>query len=584
MDNFALIYCSEDNQLSFSATKTIIFNNKYIYLSANSKTQIAENDSFLLVFCGKILFPSEIVSALTDKYSPDNQANNILLLYQTMQSKAFALLKGIWSVVILDKQTHSFIAASDPIGNQALYYFVSDNIFAIASTPQTIYNTLPQARTLDIPSIQNYLCWGNISNHNQHFYADIERLQPSCYLIYHTTDNTFSINKYYTLPFKACTAPYNEYEEPYFADKLRLQIIDSIKVAFANKPKMAIGLSGGLDSSSIACVAHRFCPDTQLTAFTMVNNEDGGEAFWAEKIIKQTDIQWIKVSCDTEYIKHNIQKVIAAQGIPLFSLSTVAQYQVMESVYQAGFSEIADGQGADELLGGYNIFFLPFLHFLRSQWLVKDYLQEIFHLHRANISWKDICLWRMKEIAKKHYFNSIRLLQKNNPIAYQCIKPQPIATNCSIPKVVLNEYLYEQYTQNLPHITRWGVFSANAFDIDCLMPFSYSVALAECAFQIPSTQKIHHGWSKYMLRQAMTGIVDETVLWRKGKMGFHIPEYQWYHQLESFFKTYIEQIAHDDIVDIATLLQHWHEAYEKNIHFRRFVFRVYCYLLWKYNL
>ncbi|MBO4738458.1 MAG: hypothetical protein J5606_02745, partial [Bacteroidales bacterium] len=290
MDNFALIYCSESSNLCFSATKTITFDNKNICLSTNSKTQIAENESCLLVFYGKILFPAEIVSALADKYSPDNQANNILLLYQTMQSKAFTLLKGIWSVVIWDKQTHSIIAACDPIGNQALYYFVSPKTLAIAAAPQTIYSILPQARTLDIASIQDYLCWGNISNHNQHFYADIERLQPSYYLTYHITDNTFSTNQYYSLPFKACTAPYNEYEEPYFADKLRQQIIDSIKVAFENKTKMAIGLSGGLDSSSIACVAHRFCPDTQLTAFTMVNKEDGGEAFWAEKIIKQTGI------------------------------------------------------------------------------------------------------------------------------------------------------------------------------------------------------------------------------------------------------------------------------------------------------
>ncbi len=389
MNNFVLVCRSgenfgQDKNLS-SNTKTLFFNKHSLSVSYDTHVQTIENTSYWLFFSGQILFPNNLISQLGQTYNPNNQAENILSLYQTMQEKAYAQLKGAWSIIIVDKKRGLLSAAGDQFGHHQLYYFADKHTFAIASTPQAIYQKVIESQNLDILAIQDYLCWGN-SSQNQHFYADIEMLTPSSFLTYNINSHTFVSDKYYILSFKACTAAYNEYEEPYFADNLRLHIIDSIKAAFADKEKAAIGLSGGLDSSAIACVAHRFCPDTQLTAFTMFNEEDGGETMWAEKIIQQTNIQWVKIPCNIEYIKQNIQKTIAAQVIPLLSLSTVAQYQVIECAYQAGFTEITDGQGADELFGGYAMFFLPFLRFLRSQWLIKDYLQELFHLYNANIT------------------------------------------------------------------------------------------------------------------------------------------------------------------------------------------------------
>lgn len=552
----------------------------------NAAACVAQNDNIVVCFSGRILNTSPITNVLKQDYS-DNPAQNVLLLYEQMANEAFALLQGYWSLVIWNKQSHTLTAAHDHFSHTPLYYFHHNGVMAVASHPFALYKVFEQAQGLDDNAINDYLCWGNISTHSQQFFAHIFALPQAGYVQYEAEKHSLKLLTYYTLPYKACTAAYNEYEEPYFADKLRGQLIDSIKAAFQNNASMAIGLSGGLDSATIACVAHQFCPHTRLTAFTLVNNVDGGEAPWAKKIADYTGSEWVQVPCSAYDIQEYTPQVIQAQGIPLFSMSTVAQYLIMKNVHEHGFTHVVDGQGADEMLGGYNVFFLPFLHFLRSQWLVKDYIAELVHLGNASLSIRDVAIQKLKQKAKQYYYYPSRLMQKTNALALSALPQgayEPNACCCGGSKLVLNEYLYEYYTRYLPHILRWGESSAAAFGMDCIMPFASSTALAENVFHIPSTQKIHHGWTKYMLRKAMTGIVPDEVLWRKEKMGFYIPEQAWYTNMGPVMKEVITQYSGDEYIRPSALLTSWSSEYASNIHFRRFVFRAYCYIMWRQML
>ena len=550
---------------------------------ADSKFQKAENDRYLICFSGKILFNSNIQSQLGNDYSSNNDAQNVLLLYQQNQTQIFSLLQGYWSLVIWDKSTCTLMAAKDHFGNQPLYYFQNDHTLGIASQAKALYAVFPQSRTLNAETIGSYLGAGNIFTRTQQFFSDIHSLPPSHFLQYNLHTRQLQVQAYYTLPFKACTAPYNEYEEPYFADNLRQQVIDTVKTVFAGRSSMAIDLSGGLGSTTIACVAHQFCPETSLTAFTLVNHEDGGESLWAEKTAQAVNAKWVEVPCSAQNIIDEMQDVINAQGIPLFSMSTIARYKMIQSAHEHGFNSIVNGLGSDEMLAGYAFFFLPFLHFLRSQWLIKDYFREIIHSGNSSLRIKDLALWKLKEKAKQYYFSSERLLKKNNPVAYQSIVNQSYHAlkDKDNSKIVLNEYLYEYYTRYLPYVMRWDVCAASSFNMECIMPFACSTDLAEYVFQIPSTQKIHSGWNKYMLRRAMIGLVPDEILWKKEKSGFYISEKQWYEKLEPLFKTYISEQSSDEHILLDPVLNQWENQYRQNIHFRRFAFRVYAYLQWR---
>ena len=94
------------------------------------------------------------------------------------------------------------------------------------------------------------------------------------------------------------------------------------------------------------------------------------------------------------------------------------------------------------------------------------------------------------------------------------------------------------------------------FSIESRTPLADDIDLIETMFRIPSTYKIHNGWSKYLLRQAMRGIVPEKILSRKDKIGFATPEYYWLTELKQSFKSYF---SHDlsDYLNVAKLLEDW---------------------------
>lgn len=62
------------------------------------------------------------------------------------------------------------------------------------------------------------------------------------------------------------------------------------------------------------------------------------------------------------------------------------------------------------------------------------------------------------------------------------------------------------------------------FSIESRTPFADNINLIEYCFQIPSVYKIHNGFSKYILRQAMDGILPEQIRKRVDKVGFATPE------------------------------------------------------------
>jgi len=564
-------------------------------ISTFAQKQWASIDNYRIVLQGQLFNSKDIIRkfrVLQSDFEYVNDAQMALALFLQKGTKAFADFDGYWSLIITDLDNQKMYAARDAFGNCSLYYCQTDTQFGIASQTKPLFSVMDNAKRINNNAVVEYLLWGDIVKHKQDFFSDIHELKPSHFIEYSLKDNSYSELSYYTLTYKDCKGGYNEYEEPYYIDMVRKLVLDSVAANIANKENVAIGLSGGLDSSTILCCAKKINPDIRITAFTSTDLYDGGEAIWAEKIVKHTNAEWIKVPCSSQKILEQLDIVNKVQNVPIFTTSSVAQYMVMENICNQGFDISIDGQGGDELFGGYRTYFPPFLRSLRSQWMLKHWAIELLNLKNADIKQKEIGLLWLKNIAKKYYYDEKKLTLKTKSKELEFLNRQYVDAyfsqipNSNSSKNVLNDYLFESYTSFLPHILRWGGHTATSFQMDCLMPFSNSKKLTEYVFSIPSTFKIHHGWSKYLLRKAMTGIVPDEVLCRKQKLGFYTPEKRWLHEIESEIKKQIELL--DDIeqfIDKNALLKQWDNLYVSgNSQFQKFVFRYLSYLTWKNGL
>jgi asparagine synthase (glutamine-hydrolysing) len=93
---------------------------------------------------------------------------------------------------------------------------------------------------------------------------------------------------------------------------------------------------------------------------------------------------------------------------------------------------------------------------------------------------------------------------------------------------VLRDYLVRTLTTTmLPHLLRYEDRNSMAFSIESRVPF-LTRALAELLLGLPEEYIIApDGTSKSIFRRAMRGVVPESILQRRDKIGFATPEGSW---------------------------------------------------------
>ena len=572
--------------------------------SNSNNSHFISNNGDILFFEGRLINKDELGKEL----SITDNASDIEIVMQLIKRdgmNCLSSLHGFWTLIYLDKNNKTIYGARDHFGNRPMYFCNTGRQFAISSESRTLYTLFNDLHNIDKNTVTDYLLWGNIGQSDQFFFKDIHLLEPSHFIKFEITTNKLCIERYYTMPYNRNTTPYNINSEKQYTDKLNSLITDSVRRNIQlYDTSLAFGVSGGMDSSALICSTKMIAPDRTLVAYTATDNYDGGEAYWAEKVVRHTNAEWVKVVCTAEQIVEKLNEINRIHNIPLFNASSVAQYRLMEEINKQGQIVFMDGQGGDEMLGGYPAYFPLFLQSLRKNREWGKWWNEFSKVGNSGMMMKEIIIRRLKLLAKEHYYTPLKLAKKSRKYEFESLMPQtrddyfgrvasesdfkneyfkPITGN---KKKVLNDELFESYTKFLSNILRWGEHSAASHGIECVMPLSDNPTLSEFAFSIPSSYKIHNGWNKYLLRKSMVGIVPDEICWRKQKMGFYIPEQNWLTEMEKAMYDTIQKTEDpENCINKKYILENRSRLFTPaNFLYQRYIFRCYSYLLWRSGL
>src|SRR5690606_24327409 len=116
-------------------------------------------------------------------------------------------------------------------------------------------------------------------------------------------------------------------------------------------------LSGGIDSSAIACAVRQVQPDVSLNAFSYVAADPQlSEERWIQIAADRADAHLHFVHSNPQELATDLEDLIRVQEEPFVSTSIYAQYRVFRAARAAGIKVMLSGQGADETFGGYKLF------------------------------------------------------------------------------------------------------------------------------------------------------------------------------------------------------------------------------------
>jgi len=486
---------------------------------------------YSIVFNGEIYNYIELKTQLKQlgySFKTNSDTEVILAAYDYYQDDCVQHFDGMFSFAIWNETTQTLFAARDRFGEKPFFYVNQDERFVFASEMKALW-AIGIEKKLSHKMLSNYLITGNIqnpSNKSQTFYENIYALPPAHFLT--INNQALQITPYWNLEKNNILKD----TEENVIKKLDELIHDSVIKRLRSDMPVGMSLSGGLDSTTLLHYIAKHQSDVKTFSAIFPGFEKDESAF-VNKAVNHYQVKNFSITPNENDLVNDFEKLMYHQEEPFQSSSIFAQYKVYQLAKENNIKVLMDGQGADEVFGGYlkyaqwylmeeilNIHFGSFFiqkkklqnHFPDFHFGTNNYLAAFFPSQAA----KALSIRADKSSQAKAYFT-------NDFLAFSAggnYNEKPVVQS-------LNDILHFNTMQmGLEELLRFSDRNAMAHGCEVRLPF-LNHQLVSYVFGLTSNYKIHDGFTKYILRKTMQGKLPDETVWRKDKIGFEPPQHQW---------------------------------------------------------
>lgn len=526
-----------------------------IDLSAAGHQPMCSGDGKLwIVHNGEIYNYIELRRQLYDQgysFISNTDTEVILKAYEQWGEDCVKRFNGMWSFAILDLRKNILFCSRDRFGVKPFYYFHDENYFAFGSEIKSLL-TLPFVpNDYDDCMIYNYLLWGETEYKNRTFYRKITKLMNSNNMALDLKTNKLRSYKYYNLEYNPEFGRFDDRKAGIYSEAIKQKITDAVRLRLRSDVPVGTCLSGGIDSSAVFMTIRKLLSGNSVTnaeligghrqkAFTSCfEDKRYDERKYAEIIVNETDADWYRVFPEGSELWDDLEELAFIQDEPFKSTSIYSQYRVMKLAKESGIKVILDGQGGDELFGGYGYHLESYLlDIMKNNINPFIFLEELKKIRQNSSvgSFKGLSNTIMMAFLKKYSPDKvIKFLNRNRTVEFKYLNKDFIndSGKCDrgysrVLNMGLNNVLWQDMNStNLQRLLKWEDLNSMAFSIESRTPFSDDHELIEYVFSIPSCYKINDGWMKWIFRESLKGVVPEKIRLRKDKKGFVTSEKDW---------------------------------------------------------
>ncbi len=481
-------------------------------------------------------------------------------------------LNGMWAFVIHDGRDDTLFCARDRYGIKPLYYADTAGAFALGSEIRQLLPLIGERRA-DAELVDDFLLCGLTDHTQRTFFTGIEKLAPGHFLRVDVATGKHEIEQYYRLIPDRSAADADIHTGP---DRVRRLLDDAIRLRLRSDVRVGTCLSGGLDSSSVAALAasaHR-ADGAAFSAITAVSEEpSNNEESYAAQVVERGGLSWIQTRPTYEDFSSALRQLIDIQEEPFGGPSIMMQYAVMKAARANGITVLLDGQGGDETLLGYDRYYAALLRDCFRKRGVRGLVGAVRSALSANAN---LSLLRLAILFIGMSWPAARRAAYGWRYRFMKHRALPLALRRLALSLgdAAGMQAIEITETNLPMLLRFEDKNSSHFAIEARLPY-LDHRFVEMALGLPVQLKMHDGWTKWLLRKAMVGILPEAIGWRRNKIGFAAPDRLWLdrHLPEMRDKVLASGLvaAHADVRTLArrfnglSLLMRW---------------RLYCLALW----
>ena len=557
--------------------------------------QPMERGNYILTYNGEIYNYLELRQELIEKgYSFDTQTDSevIIASYDQWGKDCLNKFNGMWSFSIFDREKNILFCSRDRFGIKPFVYTKTSDFFAIASEIKQFldipdFNAKPNHST-----IFQYLYESSLTTNENTFFENVEVLKGGHFLIYHLTNNEVEIDQWYDINKVQMISRRNLSLEEAGRTFSKL-LSDSIKIRLRSDVNVGACLSGGLDSSSIVCIAQQHSGNVQ-TVSSCYDDPSYDEQEYIDIINDKYSIVSHKVFPNLEDLinKKTLTKIIYHQDQPILSASHFSEYKVFETAADKKLTVMLDGQGADEYLAGYGEFFLIHWKNLLHNGKIWTLLKEINERSRKQ---NEPAFANIKRLLHMLFLGKLKEKLKNIAISHEKASPSWMndkfynkyakdKNSLHNPfKHIHNIYSlskYELISYSLPYQLHSEDRNSMLHSIESRLPF-LDVNLVEFCLSLPNEYKINDGATKVVLRKGMIKLLPKEILNRHDKIGFAAPDQVWMRkEKEVIRKELTSAIENMTAIIKSSILEDYEIALQSDKSVNPIFFKVICLNHW----
>jgi asparagine synthase (glutamine-hydrolysing) len=503
-----------------------------------------------IVFNGEIYNHLELreeLEALGHFFNTRTDTEVLLLSYLEWGTDCLRRLEGMFAFAIWDGARGRLFCARDRLGIKPFYYARPGNHFIFASEIKGLLPFPELQPTADDDAVLGFLVHGNCDYRERTILRQVSALPAAHALVLDVGSGQMQRWSYWTPEPKPDWSGLSDENRIGLLQQL---LVETTRSHLLSDVRAGSCLSGGLDSSAVvaliakiwreqpeaaSAVGDRF--HTFTSCYEYPELDERQYALTMANSIGATPTLVFPSPAD---FWDSFASMAWHQDMPFSGLSFYAQWRVMRAARETGVKVLLDGQGGDEVFGGYAKFRYAYLASLFRAGRLGTMASEAW----ATLQQRDLYVLDVRQ-GYRYLPPRLRALLGVDSLLQQVLRADwgravghestPATRwwrhaagsrgNGSL-SVVQSVQIEDLLVDTLPLILRMEDRSSMAFSIEARVPL-LDHKLVEFGLSLPDHQKIQNGFSKAAVRQAVRGLMPETVRLRRTKLGFAGADRRW---------------------------------------------------------
>lgn len=513
-----------DAQLSFSdsvgSVSVALLHSRLSIIDLDERAhQPFKIGNYVLVFNGEIYNYKELRCILESKgirFRTNSDTEVLLQSYIAKGEDCVNDFEGMWAFAIYDRKRNVLFLSRDRFGEKPLYYAQTEEGFYFGSEVKFLEALSGKRFDINEQQIMRYLVNGfrSLYKKRETFFKGVHEIPAAVNAIVDEKIGV-KVGRYWTIPaIEQKAMAFNDAVEGF-----RQKLFESVRLRLRADTPLAFCLSGGVDSAALVSIAvKKFGYDA--STFSIL---DGDERYNEYENIKATvedlGCRHTLITLRRQGVIDRLKKLVLYHDAPVYTISYYIHSLISESVSRQGYRVAIMGTGADELVTGYYDHFL--LHLAEMQGgpkyfeFLNDWQTHISDIVRNPHLRNPELFIRNPKFRDYIYLDHLQFASFLKNEFYEEFAEVDYTSN-HLRNRMLNELFYEI----VPVVLHEDDLNSMFYSVENRSPYLDS-RLFQFALTIPDEYLIRHGYAKAVLREAVSGILNDQVRLDRHKKGFN---------------------------------------------------------------